>query len=107
MSNQINVRFRESPDHRTFHASGVWGGHTPQGEVVASFFFEHQSLPQGLVVELDERGTPAATERLGGGEYVREVFTSVVMSPPVALSVGKWLIDRAKHAGARDPDEAA
>jgi len=106
MSNQINVRFRESPDHRTFHASGVWGGHTPQGEVVASFFFEHQSLPQGLVVELDEKGMPAATERLGGGEYVREVFTSVVMSPPVALSVGKWLIDRAKHAGAQDADAA-
>ena len=106
MSNQINVRFRESPDHRTFHASGVWGGHTPQGEVVASFFFEHQSLPQGLVVDLDEKGMPAATERLGGDEYVREIVTSVVMSPPVALSVGKWLIDRAKQAGARDPDQA-
>ncbi|MGD2063662.1 MAG: hypothetical protein PVF51_08790 [Nitrospirota bacterium] len=104
---QINVRFEQAADHRTFHASGVWGGHTPQGDVIASFFFEHQALPQGLVVELDETGGPATTERLGGSEFVREVVTSVVMSPPVALSVGKWLIERARRAGARDPEEEA
>jgi hypothetical protein len=102
---QINVRFHHAPDHRTYHASGVWGGHTPQGDVIASFFFEHQALPQGLVVELDEAGNPGPTERLGGSEFVREVVTSVVMSPAVALSVGKWLVERARRAGARDAEE--
>jgi hypothetical protein len=103
---QINVRFQQIPDHRTFHASGVWGGHTPQGDVLASFFFEHQALPQGLVVELDETGKTATTERLGGGEFVRDVVTSVVMTPPIALSVGRWLVEQARRAGARDPEEA-
>jgi hypothetical protein len=100
---QINVRFHQV-DHRTFHASGVWGGHTPQGDVVASFFFERQALPQGLVVELNEEGKPANTERLGGDEFVREVVTSVVMTPTVALSVGRWLVEQAWRAGARDPE---
>ena len=104
---QINVRFHQVPDHRTFHASGVWGGHTPQGDVLASFFFEHQALPQGLVMELDETGKPSTTERLGGNEFVREVLTSVVMTPSVALSVGRWLVEQARRAGARDPDEAS
>jgi len=103
---QINVRFKEGPDHRTHHASGVWGGITPQGEVVATFFFEQQAYPQGLVVQLDDQGHPAETERLGGGEVVRELLSTVVMSPSVAHSVGQWLLDKAQAAGSSAPPPA-
>ncbi len=95
---QINVRFTEGPDHRTHHASGVWGGSTPQGEVVATFFFEQQAYPQGLVVQLDDEGHPTETERLGGDEVVRELLTTLVMSPTVAHSVGQWLLEKAQAA---------
>jgi hypothetical protein len=105
MARQINVRFQAIPDHRTHHATGVWGGTTPQREVIATFFFERHSHPQGLVVELDEAGRPAATERLGGDELVRELLTTVVMSPAVALSVGHWLVEKAKAAGAVEPEQ--
>jgi hypothetical protein len=103
---QINVRFDEGPDHRTHHASGVWGGITPQGEIVATFFFEQQAYPQGLVMQLDDQGRPTETERLGGGELVRELLTTVVMSPTVAHSVGQWLLDKAQATSAGSPPEA-
>ncbi|HBB41846.1 MAG: hypothetical protein COW73_10385 [Nitrospirae bacterium CG18_big_fil_WC_8_21_14_2_50_70_55] len=103
---QINVRFKEGPDHRTHHASGVWGGITPQREVVATFFFEQQAYPQGLVVQLDEQGRPTETERLGGGEMVRELLATVVMSPAVAHSVGQWLLEKAQAANPSPPPAA-
>lgn len=103
---QINVRFDEGPDHRTHHASGVWGGITPQGEIVATFFFEQQAYPQGLVMQVDDQGRPTEAERLGGGELVRELLTTVVMTPAVAHSVGQWLLDKAQGTSAGPPPEA-
>ena len=93
----IKIRFNKAPDHRTHPVSGVWGGATPQGDILCNFYIEHPEVPETMELEIDVP-TGKTTEKLpeNGISYVRDILTSVVLRPDIALSIGRWLISKAE-----------
>jgi len=92
----VRIQFEKSPDHQTHPVSGVWGGATPQGDILCHFFVEHLKLPDTIELEVD-MATAKTIERNPSEEkvYVREILTSLVVRPDIAKSIGKWLISKA------------
>ena len=93
----IKINFRKTPDHKTHPVSGVWGGATPQGDIVCNFYIEHLEVPNTMELEINV-ATGKAIEKIPDGEmaYTREILTSVVLRPDIAMSIGKWLISKAE-----------
>lgn len=94
----IRINFKKSPDHKTHPVSGVWGGATPQGDILCNFYIEHLETPPTMELEVD-LATGKAIEKIPENQkaYVREIMTSVVLKPEIARSIGKWLIDKADN----------
>ena len=95
--NKINVLFSQSRDYRTVSATGVWGGHTPSGEILCNFFIEHFALPDQLEITLSPTGEKESEHQIykEGKIFIREVQIGIIMSPRVAKSIGEWMIQRA------------
>ena len=93
----IKINFMKSPHHKTHPVSGVWGGATPQGDIHCNFYIEHPEIPATMDLEMD-MATGKAIEKIPKSEkvYVREILTSVILRPDIAMSIGKWLIKKAE-----------
>lgn len=93
----VNIRFNKSPDHKTHPVSGVWGGATPQGDIMCHFFVEHLELPDIMELSIDvESGTTIEKSPKEDKVYLREILTSLVIRPDIAKSIGAWLISKAE-----------
>lgn len=93
----LKIKFRYCSDHRTFPASGAWGGPTPQGDIICNFYIEYQSIPDHLSIEFGKQSqAKKETQHREDDHYVREITTSVTLRPDIAISVGKWLIKQAE-----------
>jgi len=94
---EIKIFFRRAAEFKMIPVSGVWGGLTPQGNVYCDFFFEKAEIPENVVVQVGEGGTPA--KEVGRNPqnqmFVREVVVGLSMQPEIARSIGQWLIEKA------------
>lgn len=99
--NTLKSIFVKGKHYEKFPASGVWGGISPDGNIVAEFFFENLDIPDHLVLEIDEKGVGLEIGR-DGEDMIRTVQSAFVMSPATAYAVGKWLMSRAEDAGYRE-----
>lgn len=75
---------------------GFGGGITPQGYISCDFFFERNSTPDSIEVELDESMNKVNEKRRNPADnyIVREIESGIVMTPEVAKAVGEWLINK-------------
>ncbi|RLC11949.1 MAG: hypothetical protein DRI24_18040 [Deltaproteobacteria bacterium] len=93
----VKIKFEKSPDHKIHPVSGIWGGATPQGDILCHFFVEHQELPEILELEFDVKsGKTVETGQKEEKIYLREILTSLVIRPDIAMSIGTWLISKAE-----------
>ncbi len=93
----IPVTFKKSKDYRTISAHGAYGGVTPSGEVITHLFIEHETFPDDLIIEIDEKGQRIKeTRNTKDLKMTRELQVGIVMSPGVAKVVGEWLISNSK-----------
>ena len=93
----IRINFLKSPDHKTYPVSGVWGSATPQGDLHCNFYIEHLNIPESFEIEMDMVSNKA-TEKMAPDEkvYTREILASFVLKPEIAMSIGKWMIQKAE-----------
>jgi len=101
---KLHVVFRKAPYHRYFPATGMWGGLSPNGEVVVHFMVEQQVVPEKMVLEV-KNGKKVGEERTGGEEFVRELQCGVVLRPDIAHSIGTFLREKAEQAGYKPSTE--
>lgn len=94
----VTVRFQRHSDFRLVPATGAWGGLSPNGEIVVSFFVEHRLEPESLALEVSEDGSARETGR-AEEPLVREVQVGLVLRPDVAHSIGRLLCEKARAAG--------
>ena len=93
----IKINFKKPLDHKTYPVSGAWGGPTPQGDILCNFYIEHTEIPDSLELEVDlATGKPKEKVTDSGKVYVREILTSLLLRPDIAISIGKWLIRKAE-----------
>jgi len=96
----VNFRYVTDDDYRIVPASGVHGGMTPDGQVIAHFFVELRQLPESVTHEVSSNGklsdkTNETRRDAEGIWFERRLSIGVVMSAEKARSIGKWLIEKA------------
>ena len=97
---EITIVFTKADNYRILPVAGVWGGLTPQGDVIAEFFLERRELPDSVTMDVKEEGGKAReVAREGGDKIVRELQVGISLQPDQAYSIGAWLIEKARLAG--------
>jgi hypothetical protein len=92
----VKIKFEKSPDHKTHPVSGVWGGATPQGDIVCHFFVEHLAIQDTMELAFDLASGKTIDKNPNDEKiYVREILTSLLVRPDIARSIGTWLISKA------------
>lgn len=97
---KISIELKKSDDYKILPATGVYGGGTPQGEILCNFFVEHNKIPDGLKIEIDpksgnlvsESSIYTTQERV---DTTRELQVGLLIRPDIARSIGEWLIRKA------------
>lgn len=98
MAEKIKIEFRKASDYRVIPATGVWGGRSPQGEIFFDITVEKKDTPTSITLEI-EKGKPPKEIQREGEVIIRESQIGIIVRPDIALSIGKWLIEKAKEAG--------
>jgi len=95
----VRFTYAPAPEFRRISVSGVIGGMTPHGLLLANLFFEKHQLPAEQMGTVHEDGrlelhpvtTPVPI-------IERELQVALVLTPESALSVAQWLKDNAEAA---------
>ena len=87
-------------DVKSVPITGAWGGITPDSRmVVAHMYTEYNAIPNIIDIEVDQDGKILKDDkRISRGDMVREVHSTLVMNPDVAISIGQWLIQNGNLA---------
>ena len=91
--NEIKIKYtyKKAEDYKQYFVNGVYGGRTPQGEVLCNFYFEHSILPDEEEVVF-RNGQPVQENLdLSNIKFQRDFKVSVLMSPQQAKNIGDWL----------------
>lgn len=88
----IEFHYLKSPDFKTVHADGAFGGPTPQGGIFVSFYLERPVIPQRIKFSIENDGRlQTEMHREGKAGMVREVDCGITMSLSTAKSLREWL----------------
>lgn len=98
MKKTVKIKFRKSNDYKIIPVTGVWGGLSPNNEVVFDLFIEKHLNPEFIEIEI-ENGRKVGEKQKGEQAIIREVQIGIVLRPDIADSIGKWLIEKAHDAG--------
>lgn len=101
MKEVIKIKFRKSNDYKMIPATGVWGGLSPNNEVVFDFFIEKHVNPEFIELEI-ENGKKVGEKKKGEKAFIREAQVGIVLRPDIAYAIGEWLIEKAKNAGVKE-----
>jgi len=108
---EMHVRYIGALDIDWRPATGVWGGPTPRGDIIAAFFFEKQPTPETVVQEINpDRSAGRERDRVfrDGDHHTfeRHMLCGVVLTPERARSIGEWLIGKAEFIEQMQHDAA-
>jgi hypothetical protein len=93
MKTEVKITFTVAPHYRLLAATGVWGGPTPNGEIVIDFVVDRAAPPDYVTVEVDEFGN-AKEKPIMELRTIRERQVGIVMRPDIALAIGNFLIEK-------------
>jgi hypothetical protein len=95
----MNIEYQKPPDYKIIPATGAYGGSTPQGEILCSFFVEYQPPPDSLKLEINPAdGTSKEIYKSEKKSLIRELKVGILMRPDIAKAIGEWLIEKANNA---------
>ena len=99
-SKLVTFHYDERANKPTLSVSGVYGGPNTDGtSVVAHVFADWGMVPSISQIPVKD-GVPdfAGEKTIKRGDINREIQATLIMAPEVALSIGGWLIQKAKAA---------
>lgn len=89
---KIKYIYKTPEDLKQYFVNGVYGGRTPQGDVLCTFYFEHSILPQEDEIVFRD-GKPMLSELdLSSITLQRDFKVGIIMSPNQAKNIGEWMI---------------
>lgn len=100
----LKIEFRKASDYKIIPVTGAWGGVSPQGEIIFDLFVETREAPQSITMRIEQGRVPEEIHK-EEGVIIRESQIGIVVRPDIALSIGKWLIEKAQEAGVIERSE--
>lgn len=105
MSKNIKIYFSKTKDYKVIPVTGVWGGVAPGGDIFFDLFIDRKDNPEYIELKINDQNRTEEVMREGEEKIIREYQIGIILRPDNALTIGKWLIDKAKLAGASDNTE--
>jgi len=97
---RIRFKYIFESNYNPIFTNGTYGGVTPQGQIVANFFFERNPIPYSEEREIMEDGKlsePIISEPDNGGiVVVRYVNNGIIFTLEHAKIFNKWLAEKIK-----------
>lgn len=95
----VTITYKSSPDRRTVAINGAVGGILNGPEVVVDLYVERGSLPD-VTQQLDVQGQPVYASETPINSYskTREIQTTLVLNPEMAIGLGQYLIKLGEQA---------
>lgn len=94
MSKELKISFVKTPHYQLVPVTGAWGGPNVSGEIIIDFYLDRTTVPEEVVMLVDEGGTVAEKSR-SPQQTIRELQVGMVMRPDIALVIGNFLIEKA------------
>ncbi|MBI4746255.1 MAG: hypothetical protein HY786_06920 [Deltaproteobacteria bacterium] len=99
---EIKFKYIFPDDYNPIYVNGIYGGVTPNGDIVANFFFERHALPNSQSQQLMANGTlgelvsnePEDLQK----SMVRVVNSGVILNVRTAKELHRWLGEQLKIA---------
>lgn len=104
---RIEFHYLKSPQYRTIHVDGAWGGVTPRGNVAVSLYSERSPIPRRVDFQLQPDGSLKEVDREGRKGYVRELEVGLVFNEITARAFHDWLKLRLDEIEERREDSAS
>ena len=90
----LTFEFHRSNLFRIVHADGVFGGVTPNGYVMMSFFSQVAPTPTKVTHEFDGKKLGPETSRDVSQHIQRELEVGVIVDLTIAKSLFDWLKEK-------------
>jgi hypothetical protein len=101
-SREIKFKYIFSEEYNAKYATGVFGGVTPGGEIVANFFFERHALPISQTHAINPSGQLAELIKNEPDDLqkimVRVVENGVILNVNFAKTFNAWLTKQIEEA---------
>ena len=92
-SEEVDIKFTTSEDHKTTYANGVYGGTTSRGDLHMDFVTDHSERPRSQRFKVNKDGSLGRqVGEEGGDDIIRERQFSVFLKPDTAFSVATWML---------------
>lgn len=95
---EVTYYFQKSPDFRTIHVDGAFGGLTPQANVSLSFFSERFAIPQSTIHSVVGGVLGPEIARNVKPGIVREMEINCIMDIHTTKQVIEFLQNKVKDA---------
>lgn len=106
---EIAFIYEKNKDAKTVPVNGAYGGPTPDNSgVVVHFYLEYATIPHSTDITIEpgqKTFNPQTGRNISRGDFTREIQSSIFLSPESAITIGNWLIDKAKIVNARKRGE--
>lgn len=106
---EISFVYEKNRDSKTIPVNGAYGGPTPDNSgVVVHFYLEYSSIPHSTDIPIapgQQTIDPRSGRNISRGDYTREIQSSIFLSAESAITIGKWLINKAEILQARKRGE--
>jgi hypothetical protein len=92
--NELVFKFLNSPQYRTLHVDGAFGGVTSRGLINLSLYSEHPYIPSKVTYQFNQNGTSQELRRepeIPDASVIREIEVSAILDLQVAKSIRDWL----------------
>ncbi len=103
-----NVKFiyRYSDDYNPVYANGAIGGLTPQGEIVANFYFERLPVPKAVEQSVNPEGKLGDVVSIDPPEHnvniIRFIEQGVIFNLKSAKQFNTWLSNKVQELEQRE-----
>ena len=92
-------------DYNPMYCTGAYGGISPQGDIIANFYFERMPIPNSVTHELKDDGFLGSvidTEPSDFRQKVkRHVSSGIILNEANARSIRDWLTQQLDELAAR------
>jgi len=92
---ELTIRVEKSPQARSIHADGVWGGVTPTGQIIMGIWTQFNTYPEHLTYDVTPEGSLENERRSPTDSLLtRQIEAEIIMSVDLARSMRDWLNDK-------------
>ncbi|PAF35563.1 hypothetical protein CHH58_16025 [Terribacillus saccharophilus] len=95
----VNFKYKFPEQYNPAYTNGVYGGYSPNGEMILNFYFERQPIPYSEHITVDEEFNVVESvvePKTHNSNVIRFIESGIIMSHETAKKLHKFLEEEIK-----------